>query len=235
MKSTEKTNATETVVAIMSRWERPAEPSWERAKELVGNVRQSMRDIVALGLELDALRRQWFAERSGAGRPSEKNCVKGVNAISQITIQQVVGWQNRVRQELDISHVTALRLIERAQTVVLLNQVRECAEVTYYTNQKEKRVIAPTDDMRRMAGEALEQVVAGTVAAPRAWAGVIGEGKRRGKSVHRAAVDHAGNLKKALASLRTSLPHWRHLDPEERAEIETLWSQVTKHLPDTWM
>lgn len=232
----------------------PENPSWDRARELVQVVRGGVAAIVQLGQELHALKEQWF-DQGGDAKISDKTArlpdgrvVSQTGSTHPASNRQTLGfshdatlfgtrkgWQAKVREELGISHDTADRLIERARYVCMLRDVAEGKAVEYEDSLDEERKVEPTEDMRQLAFDLLQDVVAGTVNAARAWAGVIGEGSRRGAgTVKRAGVDHAKNLKKGLVMLQTSLRHWRRLDPEERADIETLWARVSRMLPDTW-
>jgi hypothetical protein len=223
-------------VALIPEYVAPADPSWDRARELCGKVRQSIGDIVALGLELKGLRDQWFAQggdtRFGHGSPHP-----AANRDDRPTHGQVRGWQARVQEELGISDDTARRLIDKARYCSMLKTLSEGEAIEYRDTTQEIKQIHPTEETKARAEAALDDVASGAVAAPRAFAGVVGESHRRNKSggaANRAEVDHAQNLKDGLRKLKNSLRHWRKLEPGQRAEIECLWGEVRRLLPDTW-
>lgn len=209
------------------------EPSWERAREYCQNIKKSVEDIVLLGRELLALKMQWF---DVGGRP-EKN--SGHPVPSFPSNDPARGWQKRVRDELGISRKTAERIIERAETITMIGRLKEGNPVRYWLNGKkgEERVIEPTPEVIAMADEALTQIEVGTISAPRAWAGLVGESSRRGQQggvSHRAPVDHGKNIMRAIAMLKNSIRHWKRLNPEVRSKIEMMWAEVSEDLPETW-
>jgi hypothetical protein len=230
-------------VALIPEYVAPADPSWDRARELCGKVRQSIGDIVALGLELKGLRDQWFAKGAGGGGDRMSQAYKNHLAagcgevVDRPTHGQVRGWQARVQEELGISDDTARRLIDKARYCSMLKTLSEGEAIEYRDTTQEIKQIHPTEETKARAEAALDDVASGAVAAPRAFAGVVGESHRRNKSggaANRAEVDHAQNLKDGLRKLKNSLRHWRKLEPGQRAEIECLWGEVRRLLPDTW-
>ncbi len=195
-------------------------PSWDRARELVHRIRGSINDVIELGLQIRDLHEEYSAHGTRNDKHAEKR-----------------GWQQKVQDELGISHTTALRLIERAESVIYMRRLQVGETIAFYNSKNEQQELVATPDLQAQATQAIEAVVAGTVAAPRAWAGLLGEATRRaaqGGSAARAAVDHGENLKKAIIKLRTSIKEWRHLNTAQRAEIETLWQEVAAMLPETW-
>jgi hypothetical protein len=234
-----------TAVTTIPKWEMPGEPSWDRARELVGNVRRSVEDIIRLGIELHALREQWFASGQGGGgdRKSQsykitsgQGCPEVIGKGQQIEFRDVLGWQRKIEAELGFSHKTASRIIERAQYTAMLAEVADGRPVKYVNTRNEEVICEPTNEVSRLSREALEDVVTGSKSPQRAWVGVTGEGKRLGPNGVRgkAHTDHKNNIKTALTKLRTSLKEWKKLSPADRHEIEELWSKVAKLLPDTW-
>lgn len=229
--------------AVIPDWLPPEKPSWDRARKLVGAVRQGAECIVHLGMELEALRDEFFAPGIGGGRPT-KTSPQGAAKLESPAFSHDAtlfgptekGWQQKVRAELGISDDTAYRLIERGRTVCMIRDLAQGDVVTYDDSRGEKVEIKATKEIQALAVEMLDDVVSGTVAAKRAWAGIVGEGGRRGKggSLTRAPVDHAKNIKKALVALRTSLKHWKHLTPPDRQWIEECWSEVKALIPETW-
>ncbi len=218
----------EPIPEIPATWDLPAQPSWDRARALVDDVRRSITAIIHLGMEIHALREEFIAQ-------GKRNDVMGRARVSA-NIEK--GWQQAVQAELGICYKTAYRIMERAQSVVCMRRLELGEAVEFQDGRtREMRTLAPTPELQAQATQALEAVVAGTVAAPRAWAGLVGEATRRaaqGGSASRAATDHARNLTTAIVKLRHSLHAWKHLNPQERAEIETLWQEVSAKLPDTW-
>ena len=208
-------------------WDLTDEPSWDRARALAAEVRRSAAVIVHLGMEIAALREQWFKQGSRTDLAGN----------SYHTANVTRGWEAKVEEELGICHRTALRIMERASTVIMIRQLQAGESVKWVTNrEQEERVIEPTPELQNMAAQALEQVVAGTIAAGRAWAGLIGESQRRtsqGGVAARANVDHARNLQRAIRALKTSLKHWKHIKGPDRLELEREWKAVVSLLPET--
>jgi hypothetical protein len=217
----------EPVPQIPSTWAPPAEPSWDRARALVADVRRSISSIINLGMEIQALKDEYFAQ--GARK----------DVLGRLTVTANVekGWNQAVQDELGIHYSTAYRIMERAYSVVCMRQLELGEPVSFQDGRtREMRVIEPTPEMQEQATQALEAVVAGTVAAPRAWAGLVGEATRRanqGGSAARAATDHAANIARAITALRNSLKSWKHLDPHDRADLEKQWQGVLAVLPET--
>lgn len=225
----------------MSEWRLPENPSWDRARTYCAQIRQSTEAIVRLGLELSGLKKQWFAQGKNGGGDRKSDAYKSLcdRPVTKwsgnvITNGQIEGWRARVEKELGIKWRTADRLIERAETIMLIWKLKTGRPVEYISSKRERKTVVPTPEMVAKADEILEEIEAGTVAAPRAWAGLIGEGTRAAAGKSRAEVDHARNLVAGLKKLATSLPHWRKLDPQARARIETLWAAVRGLLPETW-
>lgn len=220
----------------------PQFPSWDKARELAGRIRGGAEAIVELGLELVALKRQFY---SVGGRPS-KNSPQGAASLSKglsdYEIRQAQqGWQAAVRDQLGISDDTARRWMERAVVITQFQQLKAGQAIEYRPTGKRNeppRLLEPTPEVLDRIDEALDNIVTGAVAAPRAFAGVIGESMRRtkqGGAAKKAPTDHAANIRAALTKLETSLPHWRRLDAETRMELETQWAAVQAILPDTWI
>lgn len=203
------------------------EASWDRARQLVAEI-GDWHKIIELGRVLQALREDFF--RVGQGRRSDlfPHAEKGSKPSES-------GWCEVVKSELGISPQTALRRMETGMQVEKIAAVIEMDEVEYEDSKGQVKKFIPTPDMREKAKEVLADVVAGANAG-RAWAGLVGEGLRRGKhgTPDRAEVDHGANLKAGIKKLKTSLPHWKKLKPEVRLEIENLWSEINAIVPETW-
>ena len=203
----------------------PENPSWDRARKLIHQVRRSISAVIDLGLEIHALHEDHFNNNKGTRTDIKPSANVGT------------GWQQKVYEELGISHVTALKIMQRAESLICMRRI-EIGEPVEYTDSrnKEQRILEPTPELQEQASKAIEAVVAGTVAAPRAWAGLIGEGSRvanQGGSTSRAEVNHAKNLKMAITKLRTSLKEWKHISGRDRIEIEELWKEIVEILPVT--
>jgi hypothetical protein len=203
----------------------PAEPSWDRARAYVSDVRRSIMAVIHLGVEIRALQVQYYAQ----GERTDMHSKPSANVSK--------GWQQKVQDELGVSHMTAYRIIERAESLVCMRRIEIGEAVSYYDNRSNsQRTLEPTPKLQQQASKAIESVVAGSVAAPRAWAGLIGEGSRissQGGSASRAAVDHARNLKSAIVKLRNSLKEWKYIDGRDRIEIEEMWKEIAAILPST--
>ena len=83
----------------------PDAPSWERARALCREARRGAEAIVQLGLELLALRRQWF---SVGGRPARKNSSHPATSFASDSKTSTY----EARKELGISPTTARRIKE---------------------------------------------------------------------------------------------------------------------------
>jgi hypothetical protein len=218
---------TEPLPQIPTDMQLPDDPSWDRARAYVDDVRRSIMAVIHLGLEIRALKDQYEAQGARTdmlGRAS-------------ITANIIKGWKQKVEDELGICHMTAYRIMERAESLVFMRRIEVGESVEYADSRtKEARTLESTPELQEQATKAIEAVVAGTVAAPRAWAGLVGEASRRsqqGGSASRAATDHARNLKRAIVALRTSLKHWKRISGEDRLELEKDWESVLALLPDT--
>jgi hypothetical protein len=217
----------EPIPEIPSVWKLPAEPSWDHARALINDVRRSITAVIELGAEIRALRDEFLQQGARTDLLGRQTVSANINK----------GWQEKVEDELGISHVTALKIMERAFSLVCMRQIETGEPVEYMDSRsKEQRILNPTPELQQQATKAIEAVVAGTVAAPRAWAGLIGEGSRvanQGGSSSRANVDHAKNLKMAITKLRTSLKEWKHISGKDRIEIEEMWQEIVESLPVT--
>jgi len=127
--------------------------------------------------------------------------------------------------------------MERAYSVVCMRQIEEGIPVTYEDKRTKKvRTLESTPELKEQAAKAIEAVVSGTVAAPRAWAGLVGEGSRvanQGGVSDRAEVNHGKNLERAITKLRNSFQQWKHIDANQRVNIEALWIDMLQYVPDT--
>ena len=238
------------VMAPMPTWKTPAEPSWERAREYCQGIRRCVEDIIALGLELTALRRQFIAQGKGGGGDVKSAAARnhfggGVDEVigirpksSRETDEQYAerGWQAKVYAELKISHQTAIELMKRARYCCMIRDIAKGEDVRYLDSQNEVHEVKAAPELTTLAEQALEGISTGQISPSRAWAGITGEGARRkiGQGTKRDEVDHYENIVTGLKKLRTSLKHWKSLEPGQRAEIECLWGEVASKLPDTW-
>ena len=198
-------------------------PSWEEAKRLAGQIKTGVESVIKLGRQLAALRNQYFAQgaRNELRNTPVMKCEKG--------------WQAKVHDELGIRHMTALRIIERATYIDMLRCMASGEGVEYMDSRRQLTQIEATPNMMELATESLFDVESGTVNPKRAWAGVVGEGKRRehGGGLNRSPVNFAKVIDKAICSLSAALKHWRELEPEQRAVLENKWrKQVLAKLPD---
>jgi hypothetical protein len=236
MKGETMKTTTVTALEVIPKYVVPEDPSWARARGYCEQIKASVEAIIKLGCELVALRKQYLAQggETRFGYGSSQGCDEPQNTV---THAQQFGWQAKVREELGISHHTALRLMERSRYVAMLSDVASGELVEYRDTKGEIKSVEPSPELQEQAANALDEVVAGAVNAGRAWAGVVGEGKRKasGATHARADVDHYEVLKGALKSMRNSLKHWRALEPGQRAELETLWAEVSSKLPETWI
>jgi len=217
----------EPVPEIPSTWNPPAQPSWDRARALVADVRRSISSIINLGMEIQALKDEYFARGSRTDKLNK----------AYYTANVTKGWQQAIHDELGIHHDTAYRIMERAYSVVCMRQIEEGIPVTYEDKRTKKvRTLESTPELQEQAAKAIEAVVSGTVAAPRAWAGLVGEGSRvanQGGVSDRAEVNHGKNLERAITKLRNSFQQWKHIDANQRVNIEALWIDMLQYVPDT--
>ena len=235
-----KKKTAEVIIPEVVTWAPPSKPSWDQAKRYAGEIRGGAEAIVKLGLELVALRMEFL---SAGGRPkknSPHDAASFGNSGESGHLRYIEkGWQAKVREELGISDDTARRWIERALVIIEFKKLQSGQPVEYTPKGKKgKRVLEPTPDVLERVEEALDKIVTGTVPAPRAFAGIVGEGMRCGRQngiAHKAPTDHKENLKAALAKLCTSLPHYESLDEDDRYELEQIWTKrVWGALPVEW-
>jgi hypothetical protein len=215
----------------------------------VAQVQSGIEGIVRLGLELKALQDEFHGIGHGGDRKSETARENQASARGRLIgkgseedrqgihpAELARGWQARVREEIGISHQAALRIMEKALYVKMISSVSAGRTVAYIDSRRKEQVLEPTEEHIALAKDAMTEVVTGSATPQRAWAGIAGEAARRvtGRTAEKAEIDHYKNIKDGLIKLRTSLRKWRHLEPGQRAELETLWADVQRHLPDTW-
>ncbi len=194
----------------------PPAATWSEARKLVEKVRAGARAWLELGEVLEELRAEFLSK---GGRP--KN-----SPHDAASFQDERGWQAKVREELGISDDTARRWMLDGQRYRQLIQIAN-GQVRQIDGQ------SVTAEVRENAKEALAEIQDDPSVRPaRKWAGIWGAGATKGK--HRAAIDHARNIARALTALETSLPHWAKLQPEERAALERGWDDVRDLLPPTF-
>jgi hypothetical protein len=221
---------------VIPSWQFPQTPSWDRARSLCADLRKTVENVIALGLEITALRREFFREGQGKGGGRYASKLPRLSRENDLQFCQR-GWQATVQEELGISHVTALEVMKRARYCCMIRDLAIGESVKYLDSKKEIRDVEPTPEMSEMAKVALDDVAAGHASPARAWAGITGEGTRvkKGTTPKREEVDHARNIRDGLIKLKTSLRHWKKLDPAQRAELEVIWGDVVKHVPETWL
>lgn len=216
----------------------PIAPSWDRARTLWQSVTRGVEDLIELSKLLLALRKEFFAERLGAGRPPKIIASASGRNFPTEKIYSAKppekGWQETVQEQLGISHQTALRLIERGNAVLRIKGIADGEDVRWQDTKGEIKIMRATDEAQRMAQEALPVVVAGILPASRAWAGICGESERSKAGKRRAEIDYAAVMRRALVSLRNAAASWNLLDPDDRADVENLWYEVRETLPSTW-
>jgi hypothetical protein len=223
---------------VIPSWKYPTAPSWDRARELCADLRKTVDNIILLGLEISALRKQFFRDGQGAGGGNFSNSSKIPRLSRDSDVQHCLrGWQAKVREELGMSHVTALEVTKRARYCCMIRDLAIGESVQYLNAKKEVQNVEPTPEMSDLAKAALEDVASGHASPSRSWAGITGEGTRvkKGASMKREEVDHSRNIRDGLIKLKTSLRHWKKLDPAQRAELEVIWGDVVKHVPETWL
>lgn len=240
---TEATTGAVTVIEHdMVNWTHCVEASWDRARCLAQDITKGAKAIVELGQVLAALKEQWFEQGIGGGGNTRlalqdrgvPKCEKGRLVVSNMEMR---GWQRRVEEELDISYKTADRYIEKAQYTCMMRDLIAGEAIQYVDSKKNVKVVEPTPELQELAASKVREVILGTVNAKRAWAGLIGEGTRRGRQdgdAKRAPVDHRANLLAAMTKLNTSLPFYDDMDVEDRAAIEKVWRTLVKALPSAW-
>jgi hypothetical protein len=194
-----------------------ATATWAEAKKLVSQVRAGARAWLELGQVLEELRAEFFAERAGAGRPSDwaKANVKRIapHDAAQLSAPSEKGWQAKVREELGISDDTARRYMEKADYVRRMYSLKEGQNVEYRAVKNgDVIIIEATPERIAQAEKALGDLVAGVKAPGAAWAGVLGEGQRvdgyGAGSKKRDTTDYLGIWVKASRALRNIGPLW---------------------------
>jgi hypothetical protein len=124
-----------------------------------------------------------------------------------------------VEEELGISYKTAERIMERAFSIVCMRRLQAGQDVSYVdASSRQQKLLSATPELREQAGRILPDVEAGLVAAPRAWAGLVGEAARRGAqggSVHRAEVDYRRKIAPAAVTLCNAFRAWPRMSWED--------------------
>lgn len=201
---------------LLQKWNPPENPSWQRARELYQTARDGAIAIIELGMEIAALQKQYIQKNGKAGE---------------------AGWQATVTKELRISHMTAYRIMERAQyTGMILSAATSDEPIIYTDSRKIDVTVEPTPEMRELAEAQLEDIAAGTISPKRAWAGIMGEASRREQQDGSAERGDANKLKmsaRAIASLSVILRCWDDLPLNQQQAIQTHWvTKVVPHLPE---
>ena len=235
------TGAVTVIEHDMVNWTHCVEASWDRARCLAQDITKGAEAIVELGQVLAALKEQWFENPTNNLRignsPVGHPCPTGEKGQFVVSNREMRGWQRRVEEELGISYKTADRYIEKAQYTCMMKDLIAGEAIQYVDSKKNVKVVQPTPELQELAASKVREVIVGTVNAKRAWAGLIGEGTRRGNQdgeTKRAPVDHRANLMAAMRKLNTSLPFYDDMDVEDRAAIEKVWIALVKVLPNAW-
>jgi hypothetical protein len=202
-------------------------PSWERARDLLGKVRQSLQDWIALGDEIAALQAQFSAQGIGGGNFSRSSSSPGRSDEK--------GWQERVERELGISKQTALRIMEKAIFLRNLQALAAGKDVTYVDTDGETKTIKPNGDRITLANTALERVIDGEVNARRAFVGVIGEGDRRERSIdgHRSEANYSNLIVKSAPTICNAFTNWGRvqLGEDDRKKVHGFLYEAVLHMP----
>lgn len=205
---------------------------WDRARELLAEGRRTAEEFAN---EIERLRALHLHAGHGGDRRSK-------NQVShRETLDPEKGFQAALERELSVAKATAYRILDRARYTRMLRLISEGESVKYLTGTGAKRTektFAPDVDAMQRARELLDDVVTGDVKPSAAFAGVVGESRRVGKTGkrERGEVDHAVNIERGLKALGTSLPHWRDVTPGNRHVLEDMWAQLVDAglIPTTW-
>ncbi len=223
MSKTKQTEAVieETAIArrepLLPKWNPPENPSWQRARDLYATAGKGAEAIIMMGMEIAALKKQYLSQ--GSRNSSE------------------IGWNAMVEKELGICHMTAYRIMERAQySSMILSAATSDEPIVYTDSRKIDITVEPTPAMRQLAAAQLEDLGAGTISPKRAWAGIMGEASRREQQDGSAERGDANKLKmsaRAIASLSVILRCWDDLPLNQQQAIQTHWvTKVVPHLPE---
>lgn len=217
--------ATNTLTVTRATTPRPQlDPQWTKARELLALGR---RTAEAFAAEIERLRAIYL--RQGQGRRSD---------LHESADNSAEGFSAQLEAQLGLHREQARRILDRVRYVRMLRAAAEGEAVRYLTgtgSEQKEKIFEPDDEAQARARQMLDDVMAGDVKASAAWAGIVGEGRRvaqTGKK-QRAAVDHAMNISNAIAKLKTSLPHWRSISPNERALIENEFLAIKDLLEGT--
>ncbi|HPA21458.1 MAG TPA: hypothetical protein PLU30_27200 [Verrucomicrobiae bacterium] len=202
------------------------DPRWAEVRDFLAAGRRGAEAVVQAGDRLLQLHTAWF--RHGSGRRSD------LQPLPQVAAKVVTGWQAKVKEELGISDDTARRIIERARYITMMRLFAQGKTVTYCDSKGRTVEVSPTDKMVALAKESLPEIELGAMSPQKAWVGLLGEGTREAMGRQRERTNHYTVLHRALKSLSESLPKWKRLKPEERAELEQLWGVIREALPETW-
>lgn len=208
------------------------DPQWNKARELLALGR---RTAEAFAEEIERLREVYLLDKNA----NLHNLRRGKAPMSQSVTSGIgEGFVAQLEAQLGLHREQARRILDRVRYVRMLRAAAEGEAVKYITGsgaERSEKIFEPTEEARARARQLLDDVVAGDVKASAAWAGIVGEGRRvaqTGKK-ERAAVDHAMNISNAIAKLKTSLPHWRKIAPNERALLETEFQAIKSLLEGT--
>lgn len=215
---------------------RGTDPAYDRARELYDRSRndftRSLASQCELADEIKTLRERFL-------RDSSSNLKKG-NIPTAQGVPSGDGFQAKLSAEIGLHHEQARRIIARAEYVQRMRLVVDGRTVTYLTGTgkaKRQEQFTPTAEAVELAKASLEDVLEGEVSPSRAWAGLVGEGKRVAKTgVARAPVNHYRNCETAIIKLATSIEHYHDFSIEQRNHLDLLFGEVLDGnvMPENW-
>jgi hypothetical protein len=214
------------------------DPEFDRARELAAQRDAAEGNYILAEVELadEILRlKERFSLGHGGDRKSRSQGV--------ILIANEGGFQAKLAAELGLFPMQAKRILERADYVRRLRLAAAGRPVDYLTGSgkaKKAAILAPTADTKRLASEALSDVLAGELPPSRAWAGVAGEGNRRasqGGEATRQPVNHYKNCERAQAKWATSLEHFYEFSEDEQNYLTSTWGELLAAgvIPEKWL
>lgn len=215
---------------------RGTDPAYDRARELLdrdaSDSRQALDTKCELAAEIMGLRARFLRDKS-------ENLKKGQD--SDFTrVKSEEGFVSKLQSELGIHPQKADRIVKTAEYVQRMRLVVDGRTVTYLTGTgktKRQEQFTPTAEAIELAKASLDDVLEGEVSPSRAWAGLVGEGKRVAKTgVARAPVNHYRNCETAIIKLATSIEHYHDFSLEQRNHLDLIFGEVLDGnvMPENW-
>jgi hypothetical protein len=213
------------------------DPLFDRARELKHALEERIGDaaetLCEFAEEIEGLRER-YSLGQGGDRKSKSHMCDFDRAEG--------GFHAQLEAQVGLHREQARRILERADYVRRLLTARAGKPVEYITGTgkaKHKETFLPSAEAQKCAEVSLVNVMAGEVSASGAWAGLVGEDKRKAKTgkKERAEINHYKNCERAAGKFATSLEHYYTFTVEQRDYLDAVWAELLakKVIPEAWL